>query len=115
MNSLRDAFRKALSACRTTYTLFSARGQASNLDDEEEVKGESDLSLKEVFYTFTYLTKKLNLKQELITDMALTDSDAKLIIDSKRFRITVECIRSNYSRIQRKLKDIVGNILCRAL
>lgn len=114
MNALRDSFRKALSNCRTTYNLLSSSGlhASSSKDDEEEVKG-AETSLNDVFFTYNYLTQSLNLKQELVTDLGL--SEVKVINDDRRFRISVEANHSEYTRVHRKFKDLVASILSRTV
>jgi len=115
MESLREAFRKALSNIRSSFTIFSPKGDASSIDGEEEVKGPGYQSIKEVYYMFSYLTKKMNLDSELIYDLGYNKDDARLIIDSRRFQISVEARHSDFSRIKIKFKELIATILIRTL
>jgi len=55
-----------LNKIKRLFTLFSPKVDASTIDGEEEVKGDGRQNIKDVFYKFNYLTKKMNLDKELI-------------------------------------------------
>lgn len=75
VNQMRDTFREALRLYRTTFLLFSPYSKEVTPEAGEETKSR-EVPLERVYFSFDYITKRMDLKQELIIDLGLTDADA---------------------------------------